>query len=225
MALVAYGALVPRPLLGALPWLNLHPSALPRWRGAAPIERALIAGEEQLAVCVMQLVEALDAGPLAAVEPFPAGPDETAGDVYERALEPGIGPLASALAAAAAGGLATIPQLGEATYAAKLTAADRRLDPLEPARRLHDRVRALSPHVGARIAFGEHAFTLWRTHLEPASGAAPGTVWRHGERLLLACADGEVEVAELQPPGRARMPAQAWLRGWRGPLPPAARLP
>jgi methionyl-tRNA formyltransferase len=211
MACVAYGELVPRPMLDALPWLNLHPSLLPRWRGAAPIERALMAGEEQAGVAVILLVEALDAGPVAALERFAVGPDEVAGDVYERALELGLEPLARALAAAAAGTLATVPQVGEPTYAHKLTAADRELDATGPARALHDRVRALSPHVGARLG----SLTLWRTRSSDLAAPA-GELVREGDALVLGCGDGAVEVLELQSEGRRRMVASEWLRGARG---------
>ena len=119
-------------MLDALPFVNLHPSALPRWRGAAPVERSLMAGESQSAVAAMLLVEKLDAGPVAALERFDVGPDEDAGAVYERALSLGLPPLAAALADAGAGRLATVPQVGEPTYAEKLTAADRVLDPARP---------------------------------------------------------------------------------------------
>ena len=211
MACVAYGELVPRPMLDALPWLNLHPSLLPRWRGAAPIERALMAGEEQTGVAVILLVEALDAGPLAALERFAVGRDDTAGEVYERALELGLSPLARALEAAAAGNLATVPQVGDPTYAHKLTAADRVLDATGPARALHDRVRALSPHVGARLG----GLTLWRTR--PSDLEAPaGELVRRDDALVLGCGDGAVQVLELQSEGRRRMEASEWLRGARG---------
>src|SRR6195952_3925016 len=103
MAVVAYGELVPRPLLDAMPWLNLHPSLLPRWRGAAPIERALLAGEEELGVAVILLVQALDAGPVAALERFRVEREENAGAAYERALELGLDPLAKAVQAGAGG--------------------------------------------------------------------------------------------------------------------------
>lgn len=219
MALVAYGALVPRALLAALPWLNLHPSLLPRWRGAAPIERALMAGERELGVAVMLLVERLDAGPLAELLPFAVGDDEDAGDVYERALRLGLPPLARALVAAADGRLATVPQVGEPTYAAKLEPRDRVLDPRGAVRDVRDRVRALSPHVGARLALGGEPFTIWRVRPQAAADVAPGTLAVVADTLVLGCADGALELCELQPPGRRRMRADEWLRGLRGGLP------
>jgi methionyl-tRNA formyltransferase len=220
VAVVAYGLLVPPVLLDALPFVNLHPSALPRWRGAAPIERSLMAGESEGAVAAMLLVQELDAGPVAAMERFAVGPDEDAGAVYERALELGLGPLARALADAGHGRLATVPQVGEATYAAKITAADRLLDPARPARELHDRVRALSPHIGAHLALGGALHTIWRTAVRE-EGPPPGVLERDGDSLVLGCGVDALELCELQPPGGRRMQAIAWLRGLRGALPAA----
>ena len=218
VALVAYGLLVPRALLDAVPFVNLHPSALPRWRGAAPIERSLMAGESESAVAAMLLVEALDAGPVAALERFAVGPDDDAGAVYARALELGLGPHAHALKAAAGGHLPTVPQVGEATYAAKIVAADRLLDPARPARELHDRVRALSPHIGARLPLGGAMHTLWRTSVR-SHGPAVGLLASEGDAVVLGCASGGLEISELQAPGGRRMPVAAWRRGLRGELP------
>ena len=220
VAVVAYGLLVPPALLEALPFVNLHPSALPRWRGAAPIERSLMAGEPESAVAAMLLVQQLDAGPVAAMERFAVGPDDDAGFVYERALGLGLGPLARALADAAGGRLATVPQVGEATYAAKITAADRVLDPTRPARELHDRARALAPHIGARLTLDGVPHTIWRTAVRD-DGPAPGVLKHDGDALVLGCAAGALELRELQPPGGRRMPAADWLRGLHGALPAA----
>jgi methionyl-tRNA formyltransferase len=218
VAVVAYGALVPRALLDALPFVNLHPSALPRWRGAAPIERALMAGDAESAVAAMLLVEQLDAGPVAALERFAIGPDDDAGAVYARSLELGLGPFARALADAAGGRLATVPQVGEPTYAAKIAAADRALDPARPARELHDRVRALSPHIGARLALAGAPHTIWRSAVRE-EGPPAGTLERDGDALVLGCGSGALAVLDLQAPGGRRMPAADWLRGLRGSLP------
>jgi methionyl-tRNA formyltransferase len=218
VAVVAYGALVPRALLDALPFVNLHPSALPRWRGAAPIERALMAGDAESAVAAMLLVEQLDAGPVAALERFAVGPDDDAGVVYGRALELGLGPLARALADAAGGRLPTVPQIGEPTYAAKIAAADRALDPARPARELHDRVRALAPHIGARLTLAGAPHTVWRTAVRE-HGPPVGALERDGDALVLGCGGGALAVLELQAPGGRRMPAADWLRGLRGALP------
>jgi methionyl-tRNA formyltransferase len=224
MAVVAYGELVPRSLLDSMPWLNLHPSRLPRWRGAAPIERALMAGEDDLAACVILLVEALDAGPIAAYEPFMLEPDETSVDAYRRALELGAPLLARSLASAAQGRLATVPQTGEPTYAAKLGRDDLALDPGGACAEQHARVRALAATSGARISIDGDAFSVWRSR--PAADLttlSPGALIVDGGRLLLGCADGALELVEVQPAGKRRMPGSAWARGIRGELPVGAR--
>jgi methionyl-tRNA formyltransferase len=224
MAVVAYGELVPRALLDELPWLNLHPSRLPRWRGAAPIERALMAGEDELASCVILLVQTLDAGPIAGCEPFQLAPDEDAADAYRRSLELGTPLLARALVDAAEGRLATVPQVGEPSYAAKLAKDDLALDPTDAWRDLHARVRALAATTGARLAIDGSLLTVWRSR--PAADAEPGVAGtlRVAEgRVLLTAADGALELVDVQPAGRRRMAAADWARGLRGTLPIATR--
>jgi methionyl-tRNA formyltransferase len=224
MAVVAYGELVPRSLLDAVPWLNLHPSRLPRWRGAAPIERAIMAGDDELAACVILLVQALDAGPIAACEPFTLAGEETAVDAYRLALELGAPLLARALASAAHGRLATVPQIGEPTYAAKLGREDLALDPHGPWAEQHARVRALAATTGARLGVDGGTLSVWRSRpAADAPGLAPGALALDDGRLLLGCADGSLELVEVQPAGRRRMPAAAWARGIRGALPVGAR--
>jgi methionyl-tRNA formyltransferase len=224
MAVVAYGELVPRTLLDELPWLNLHPSRLPRWRGAAPIERALMAGENELASCVILLVEALDAGPIAGSETFTLAAEEDADDAYRRALELGAPLLARALADAAAGTLATVPQVGEATYAAKLGKDDLALDPNDPRAELHARVRALAATSGARLDVDGQLLTVWRTRpLDDVPAIDPGSMRADGGRVVLGTGDGALELVEVQPAGRRRMDARAWARGLRGDLPIASR--
>jgi methionyl-tRNA formyltransferase len=223
MAVVAYGELVPQALLDALPWLNLHPSRLPRWRGAAPIERAMMAGEDELAACVILLVQALDAGPIAASAPFALAPGEDAVDAYRRSLELGAPLLARALADAATGDLATTEQVGDATYAAKLVREDLALDPAGPWRPLHARVRALAATTGARLLAGGEPLTVWRTRTVDGTSVPSAMLALDGGRVLLGTADGALELAEVQPAGRKRMDAAAWARGLRGTLPDVAR--
>ena len=215
VALVAYGGLVPRALLELAPWYNVHPSLLPRWRGAAPIERSLMAGERESGVAVMLMVKALDAGPVAALERFTVPPDADAGWVYARALALAIDPLVAALGAAS---VPTVPQVGEPTYAHRILAADRLLDPSRPATALHDQVRALSPSIGARLTLGGALFTVWRARPAQAD-VARSTLAVVDGALLLGCAAGSLELIELQPPGKPRRSAEAWLRGLRGALP------
>lgn len=190
----AYGAIVREPLLSAYPILNVHPSLLPRWRGAAPIERAIMAGDAETGVSIMELVEALDAGPVQLQERLPIGPDDTYGDVAPRLVDLGSEMLLRALDAVADGTLQATPQPEDGvTYAEKIAAADRDLDPQAPAQAQHDHVRALAPHIGARLRLDD------------------GTVL--GVRRTRLAEDGTLELLEVQPPGGKPMPYDAYLRG------------
>lgn len=194
----AYGALIPGELLGDRLWLNVHPSLLPRWRGAAPVERAIMAGDAETGVTIHRTTAELDAGPIAASEPFPIGPDDDAGSVYERAAALAVELLDRVLASPA---FTDQPDEG-ATYAGKITAADRAIDWSRPAAEVVNRVRALSPHIGARGEVGGRTLTVWRAR--PAGVGTAGLVV------------GEVELLEVQPEGGRRMAADEYLRGLRG---------
>ena len=188
---VAYGLIVPDDLLDGQLWLNVHPSLLPRWRGAAPVERALVAGDAETGVTIIRLVHDLDAGPIAAQERFPIAPEDDAGAVYARAADVAAALLDDVLADASP---AFREQVGEPTYAAKIEARDRRLDLELPAGELVNRVRALSPHIGARAELHGRGVTVWRARV--------GT-------------GGSFEPLEVQPDGGRRMAYDAWLRGLR----------
>jgi methionyl-tRNA formyltransferase len=188
---VAYGLIVPEDVLAERLWLNVHPSLLPRWRGAAPVERALMAGDTESGVTIIRLVKELDAGPIAAQESFALAQEDDAGAVFERA---------AGVASRLLDDVLTSPvptfrdQVGEATYAAKITPEDRRLDLDRPAEELVDRVRALSPHIGARAELHGRGVTVWKAKVAP---------------------DGTFEPVEVQPDGGRRMAYGAWLRGLR----------
>jgi methionyl-tRNA formyltransferase len=187
---VAYGRIVPEPLLQERLWLNVHPSLLPRWRGAAPVERALMAGDTATGVTIIRLVKELDAGPIAAQQSFPVGPEDDAGTLYERAAPIAVELLESVLAEPT-----FRPQPDEGvTYADRITAADRALDLARPAPELVNVVRALSPHIGARAELQGRHVTMWRA--------------RVGD-------DGSFQPLEVQPDGGRRMEYDAWLRGLR----------
>ena len=188
---VAYGLIVPELLLDERLWLNVHPSLVPRWRGAAPVERALMAGDAETGVTIIKLVKELDAGPIAAQEAFAVGAEHDAGGVYRRAADVAVALLDDVLAAPAP---SFREQVGEPSYAAKITAADRRLDFDRPARELVNQVRALSPHIGARADLHGRGVTIWRARVAP---------------------DGSFEPVEVQPDGGRRMAYEAWLRGLR----------
>ena len=211
-AVVAFGQILRAPLLGAYPLFNLHPSLLPRWRGAAPIERALMAGDRETAAAVIELVAELDAGPIHGLERFPIGAGDDAGAVAERALDAGIPLLAAALRGETSGR----PQEGEPTYAHRIGPEDRRIDWARPAAEIADRVRALSPHIGARAELDGLPVTVWRAAAVDGEGA-PGTVAVDGATLRISAGEGAVEVRELQPAGKRRMTAAAFLRGRQTP--------
>jgi methionyl-tRNA formyltransferase len=223
MGICAYGQLLPPTLLDAFPWVNLHPSALPRWRGAAPVERAILAGDTSTAAAVMAVVQELDAGPVAASIPFGIGARDNAGDVMERSLDRGAPQLAVALAQAAAGTLRTMPQATDGVlYAHKLTAADRLLDPRGSVTDADRRVRALAPHIGAALLLAGERFVVWRA-VPVGDTVATGDVAAADGRLLVGFADGTLEIETIQPGGKRAMAAGELLRGRRGPLGPAAR--
>jgi methionyl-tRNA formyltransferase len=198
IVVVAYGALIPESLLARATWLNVHPSLLPRWRGAAPVERAIMAGDTETGVTIHRTTPELDAGPIAAQLSFPIGPEDDAGAVYARAAA-----LAAELLEHVLDGNPDFrPQSDEgATYAERLTAADRELDWSRPHDELLNRIRALSPHIGARGIVDGRLLTVWR-----AAPAGP-------ESGLVA---GGLELLDVQPEGRRRMSAEEYLRGLRG---------
>jgi methionyl-tRNA formyltransferase len=182
----AYGLLIPESLLGRGLWLNVHPSLLPRWRGAAPVERALMAGDARTGVTIHQTVHELDAGPIAAQEAFDVAPDDDAGAVYTRSAEVAARLLDDVIAQPS-----FTPQPDDGvTYAEKITPADRELDLSRFPDELVNRVRALSPHIGARLG----DLLVWRA--------------RVGE-------SGSFEPVEVQPAGGRRMGYDAYLRGLR----------
>ncbi len=187
VVVAAYGLYIPPALLARSLWLNVHPSLLPRWRGAAPVERAILAGDEQTGVTIHETVEALDAGGIAAQEAFEIG-DLDAGQVYARSAE-----IAGRLLDDVIESPSFVPQPENgAIYAEKITAADRELD-LDDGVDALRRVRALSPHIGARGELNGRRVTIWSAHLD----------------------DGKLVPEVVQPDGRSRMGYDEFLRGLR----------
>jgi methionyl-tRNA formyltransferase len=220
---VAYGLILPTPVLEAprAGCLNLHASALPRWRGAAPIQRAIIAGDAGTAATIMRMDAGLDTGPVCLSEEVPIGPDATAGELHDLLAHRGADLMVRALGDLAGGRLACRPQpVQGATYAAKIDKAETRLDFSQPALEVHNRVRGLSPAPGAWFE-AEHAgrqerVKLLRTaRLTEVFDAPPGTIL--DDALSVACGEGGVRMLELQRSGRKPMPAAEFLRGF--PLP------
>jgi methionyl-tRNA formyltransferase len=190
VVVAAYGLLIPEPLLSRALWLNVHPSLLPRWRGAAPVERALMAGDARTGVTIHRTTPELDAGPIAVQETFDVGPDEDAGAVFDRSAEIAVRLLDGVIAEPH-----FEPQPTEGvTYAEKITPEDRELDLSRPASELVNRIRALSPHIGARALVDGRPLIVWKA--------------RAGD-------NGELELLEVQPEGKRRMAYDEYRRGLR----------
>jgi len=210
----AFGQLIREPLLSEFPILNVHPSLLPRWRGAAPIERAMMACDQTTGVCVMRLTAGLDSGPVALVEEVAIEPEEDFESLAAKLAALGGDLLVRALDLQAEGALEFTEQDEEGvTYAEKIDSAERRLDPDRPAPELAAKVRALNPHVGTylELADGER-LGVRRAHAVEAE-VEPGRLEARDGALLLGCREGALRLDEVQPPGGKPMPADAYLRG------------
>lgn len=215
----AYGLILPAAILDgtAQGCLNIHPSLLPRWRGAAPIQRAILAGDRETGVMVMRMEQGLDTGPVCLTRKVAIRPDETAGELHDRLAREGATLMLRALGRMAGRPLDCRPQ-GETgvTYAAKIDNAEARIDWSRPARAVHDQIRGLSPFPGAWFGIGragcEERIKVLRSERATGSGA-PGTLL--DGRLTVACGEGAVRLVEVQPGGKRSMPAEAYLRGAR----------
>jgi methionyl-tRNA formyltransferase len=209
----AYGAIVKEPLLSSHPILNVHPSLLPRWRGAAPIERAIMAGDGETGVSIMRLTAGLDSGPVGLRGSEPIAPDDTYGSLARRLWAIGGDLLVAALDE---WGRAEYREQDEAgvTYAEKIEASDRLLDPARTPAELERTVRALTPHIGARLRRRDGELLGVRAARAAAGEAPPGALVAAPDgRLLFGAAGGALELLEVQPPGKKAMDAAAYLRG------------
>jgi methionyl-tRNA formyltransferase len=213
-AICAFGQLIREPLLSELPMLNVHPSLLPRWRGAAPIERAIMAGDRRTGVTIMKLTEGLDSGPVALREEVPIGPEEDFATLAERLAAFGGDLLANAMDLYAEGRLElTEQEEGEATYAEKIDPSERRLDPSRPAEELARSVRALTPHIGAYLETADGSRLGVRRARPVDVGVRAGEVRAEWGALLLGCGRGTLRLEIVQPQGGKPMAADAYLRG------------
>jgi methionyl-tRNA formyltransferase len=203
----AFGALIKEPLLSDMPLLNVHPSLLPRWRGAAPVERAIMAGDAETGVSIMRLTAGWDSGPVCLAGSEPIAPDDTYGTLTPRLQELGADLLLRALDERPP--FAEQPEEG-VTYADKIGPADRTLDPEAPAE-VNDRtVRALSPHIGTRVVLADGAVLgVLRAAVRERAESGPLRASADGRRLML----GGLELLEVQPAGGRPMDAAAYLRG------------
>lgn len=216
---VAYGLILPQEILEAPRecCLNLHASLLPRWRGAAPIQRAIMAGDGQTGVMVMKMDVGLDTGPVAMAERVTITPDMTAGELHDKLSPLGADLMVRALAALSRGGLVFQPQAEEGvTYAHKIEKAEARIDWTQSAKAVHDHIRGLSPFPGAFFEgdFGRGAERIKVLRAQPCEGSgAPGSLL--GDELTVACGAGALRLVEIQRAGKAPMKPQDFLRGVR----------
>ncbi|WP_192364469.1 methionyl-tRNA formyltransferase, partial [Mesorhizobium mediterraneum] len=214
---VAYGLLLPKPNVEAprLGCLNGHASLLPRWRGAAPIQRAIMAGDTETGMMVMRMEEGLDTGPVAMVEKCAIGPDMTAGDLHDRLMHIGAALMAEALARMEREALTFTAQATEGvTYAKKIDKAETRVDWTRPAGEVHDHIRGLSPFPGAwcetEIGGRLERLKLLRSTLSDGAGEPGGIL---DDRLTVACESGAIRLVEVQRAGGRPIAAQEFLRG------------
>jgi methionyl-tRNA formyltransferase len=218
LAVVAYGHILPRDVLSVARAMNVHFSLLPKYRGAAPVQRALMAGETETGVSVFMLEPTVDTGPVLAVESVAIGPEQTAGDVFETLAPIGARLLVAAIDALEAGTATPLPQRDEeATPAPKIKPEETVVDWTRSAAAVADQVRALNPNPGAHATFRDGRLLIWRARVAEGQGA-PGTVLRADTMLVVAAGSGAVELVEVQPEGKRRMDGAAFARGYR-PIP------
>jgi len=224
LVVAAYGLLLPRALLeaGRYGALNIHASLLPRWRGAAPIQRALLAGDGETGVSIMQMDAGLDTGPVLAQKRIPIVPDDDAGALHDKLAVLGAEAIVAALDDIEAGRARAVPQPEDGvTYAAKIDKRDTRLDWSRPASGLERAVRAFRPAPGAFALLDGESVKIWRASVVDASGT-PGTVLETEKSLVIACGEKALAVSELQRAGARRLSAAEFVRGYR--LAPGARF-
>ena len=219
---VAYGQILKPEVLAAprLGCFNLHGSLLPRWRGAAPIQRAIMAGDRQTGAQIMRMSEGLDEGAIILSEVMDILPTDTAASLSERMATTGATLWTRALAAIERGGFTETEQVGEVTYAKKITPAEARIDWTRPAAQVDAHIRGLSPFPGAWFEVaGEEPVRIKALMSKGVEGAgAPGRVIDSGPRLVIACGAGAVELIRVQRPGKAAQPAEEMLRGYPVPV-------
>jgi methionyl-tRNA formyltransferase len=225
MVVAAYGLILPEPVLSIarLGAINIHASLLPRWRGAAPIQRAILAGDTLTGISIMQMDRGLDTGPVLAAEAIPIAADDTGGSLHDKLAELGARLIVGALAQLAQGGFRAQPQPDAgASYATKIAKAEAAIDWRESAAAIERKVRAFNPLPGASTAARNTALKIWRAHATQTEGA-PGTILEAGPGgIVVACGSGSLRVLELQRAGGKRLAAAQFLAGF--PLSAGERL-
>lgn len=215
LAIAAFGQILRPPLLGGIPCINVHASLLPRYRGAAPIERAIMDGEGVTGVSIMEVEQKLDTGPVYLQQAVVIEKEDNAGGMYEKLGRAGGEALAEVLDDLEAGRIAPQRQNeNAATYAEKISPDDMKINWEDPAWKEAARVRGLSPRIGAFTTLRDgHRLKVWKAVVAEGSGK-PGQVIVKDERLLVACGTGTLELLEVQPEGKRRMAAAEFLRGY-----------
>lgn len=220
LCVAGYGQILRQDVLAGWPCLNVHFSLLPAYRGAAPVERALMDGRDETGVTIMRMDAGLDTGPIISVGRHPIGPDDDAG-VLLRALAIQGGDLLAAVLDGMRPGEeppSTPQPTAGVSIAPKIGDEDMRLDLRAEPQAVVNRIRALSPHIGARLEIGGEPFKIWRARVVDVPPDAGETAWIVTGRLFLPAGDGTIEVLEIQPPGRTRLAAEAFAHGWRDSL-------
>ncbi|WP_036176756.1 methionyl-tRNA formyltransferase [Massilia sp. 9096] len=215
MVVAAYGLILPRSTLDIKPCINIHGSILPRWRGAAPIHRAIEAGDSETGVTIMEMEEGLDTGPMLLMERIAITDTDTTGSLHDKLAALGGRMIVEALRKMEAGDLQAEPQPETGvTYAAKISKDEAKLDFALPADMLARKVRAFNPFPGAQAQAGASTIKIWNA--QPAGGSgAPGTVLAaDANGIVVACGEGALRLTELQKPGGKRLPAAEFLKGF-----------
>jgi methionyl-tRNA formyltransferase len=217
MVVAAYGLILPQAVLDVPVHgcLNIHASLLPRWRGAAPIQRALLAGDRETGITIMQMDAGLDTGPVLLARQLPISPGETAASLHDRLAALGANLIVEALARLQRGELSPVAQAADgATYAAKIDKSEARIDWRTPARELERAVRAFDPYPVATCQLDGVPLKIWRAAAVSAGGQPPGTVLAtSADGIVVACGEGSLRITELQKAGGRRLSAAEFLRG------------
>jgi len=220
MVVAAYGLILPVSVLSIprLGCLNIHASLLPRWRGAAPIHRAIESGDSETGITIMQMDQGLDTGAMLAVQSMPIAPHDTTSSLHDKLARLGGTMIVEILQKLSSGTVSPVPQPEQGvTYAAKISKDEALLDFNQPASLLERKIRALNPAPGAHAVIAGHSVKVWLAELSPALvGLEPGQSVVQDNQLLIACKDGALSLLELQKSGSRRMPVQEFLKGFNG---------
>ena len=218
MVVAAYGLILPRNVIELFPFgcINIHASLLPRWRGAAPIQHALLAGDKETGVSIMHMDEGLDTGPVYRTQAISIARDETASSLHDKLAELGARMIVQSLAGIASGELKAQPQAAEsASYAHKITREQARIQWVQPAAQIERGIRAFNPFPGAFSHLNQQLIKVWSAKIDAGGVGAPGEVVGVADSgIVVACGSGALQLTELQRQGGKRLPAAEFLRGF-----------